>query len=156
MASSQSRIFLISLVFICVKPPGQTKKDTDLKFSTHTTISKNEFFVFSKKSPWRPLTSKNWRVPWIFGISPRLPCFIYFCLLNMTGNDWFENFWLVSDIVLISLAVEICIFHIKSFTANLVSLALPYPYQQRSKKSHWKFSGMFVLGIRTMFDLGLL
>ena len=39
-ASSRSRIFLISLVFvcICVTPPGQTKNDTDLKFGTHTPI----------------------------------------------------------------------------------------------------------------------
>ena len=39
------------------------------------TLSKNGFFVFSIKSPWRPLASKNCRVTWIFRISPRLPCF---------------------------------------------------------------------------------
>ena len=43
-ASSRSRIFLISLVyvcicvFICVMPPGQTKNDTDLKFGTHIPL----------------------------------------------------------------------------------------------------------------------
>ena len=47
-ASSRSRIFLISLLYVCmslficeffcVAPPGQTKSDTDLKFSTHTPI----------------------------------------------------------------------------------------------------------------------
>ena len=54
-ASSRSRIFLISLVYLCmylfncVTPPGQTKNDTELKFGTHTpmpwTLSKNVFFV---------------------------------------------------------------------------------------------------------------
>ena len=33
----------------------------------------NGFFVFSKKSPWRQLASKNCRVRWILRISPRLP-----------------------------------------------------------------------------------
>ena len=47
-ASSRSRILLISLVYVCicvfiylcncVTPPSQTKKDTDLKFGTHTPI----------------------------------------------------------------------------------------------------------------------
>ena len=37
------------------------------------TLSKNGFFVFLIKSPWRPLASKNCRVTWIFRISPRLP-----------------------------------------------------------------------------------
>ena len=36
------------------------------------------FFVFSIKSPWRSLASKNWRVTWIFRISPWLPCFHFF------------------------------------------------------------------------------
>ena len=45
------------------------------------TLSKNGFFVFSIKSPWRPLALKNCRVTWIFRISPRLPCifcFVYY------------------------------------------------------------------------------
>ena len=42
------------------------------------TLSKNGFFVFSIKSPWRPLASKNCRVRWIFRISPRFPCFSIF------------------------------------------------------------------------------
>jgi len=42
------------------------------------TLSKNGFFVFSIKSPWRPLASKNCRVTWIFRISPRSPCLIFF------------------------------------------------------------------------------
>ena len=41
-ASSRSRIFLNSLVYVCmylcVTPPGQTENDTDLKFGTHTPI----------------------------------------------------------------------------------------------------------------------
>ena len=43
-ANSRSRIFLISLAYVCmyvfmrVTPPGQTKNDTDLKFGTHTSI----------------------------------------------------------------------------------------------------------------------
>ena len=47
-ASSRSRIFLNSLVYVCVytyiyvcncvTPPGQTKNDTDLKFGTHTPV----------------------------------------------------------------------------------------------------------------------
>ena len=51
-ASSRSRIFLISFVyvgmcvfmgvfiyvFMCVTPPGQTKNDTYLKFGAHTSI----------------------------------------------------------------------------------------------------------------------
>jgi len=36
------RIFLNSLVYVyvcmCVTPPGQTKKDPELKFGTHTPI----------------------------------------------------------------------------------------------------------------------
>ena len=66
---------------MCVTAPGQTKYDTDLKFGLQyiipLTLSKNGFFVFSIKSPWRPLASKNCRVTWIFRISPRLPCYIY-------------------------------------------------------------------------------
>ena len=61
----------------CVMPPGQTKNDTDLKFGTHTPLDhilKQVFF--SKKSPWRPLASKNRRVTWIFHISSRLPWLI--------------------------------------------------------------------------------
>ena len=62
-ASSRSRTFLMSLVyvciylFICVTSPDQAKNDTDLKIGTHTPIDlylKNFFFfffVFSKKSP---------------------------------------------------------------------------------------------------------
>ena len=43
-ASSRSRIFLISLVYVfiyicmCVTSPGQTKNETYLKFGTHTPI----------------------------------------------------------------------------------------------------------------------
>ena len=32
------RVYVCRAVFICVTPPGQTKHDTDLKFSTHTPI----------------------------------------------------------------------------------------------------------------------
>ena len=32
------RVYVCRAVFICVTPPGQTKHDTDLKFSTHTHI----------------------------------------------------------------------------------------------------------------------
>ena len=38
------------------------------------TLSENRFFVFSKKSPWRPLATKNCCVTWIFRISPPFPC----------------------------------------------------------------------------------
>ena len=58
-AISRSRILLISLVYvfiylcICVTPPVQTKKDTDLKFGIHTpgTLSKNKFLFFRKNDP---------------------------------------------------------------------------------------------------------
>ena len=54
-ASSRSRIFLISLVyvciclFICVTSPG--KNDTDLKFSTHTPIDQKTGFLFFRRNP---------------------------------------------------------------------------------------------------------
>ena len=58
------------------------------------TLSKHKFFVFSKKSSWRPLASKNCRVTWIFRISSRLPCFDFlsyfgksFLILRLT--DYF-------------------------------------------------------------------
>ena len=51
-ASSRSRIFLNSLVYLCmcVTSPGQTKNDTDLKFGTHTPIDylKTGFSSFRK------------------------------------------------------------------------------------------------------------
>ena len=61
-----------------------------------STLSKNESFVFSKKSPWRPLGSKNCRVTWIFRKSPRLPCFNFFFFFwgklwrsdNMISSLW--------------------------------------------------------------------
>ena len=43
-ANSRSRIFLISLEYVCIylcmcdTSPDQTKNDTDLKFGTHTPI----------------------------------------------------------------------------------------------------------------------
>ena len=45
------RVYVCRAVFICVTPPGQTKHDTDLKFSTHTHIDfikKRVFFLFEK------------------------------------------------------------------------------------------------------------
>ena len=81
VASSRSRIFFNSLVYLCiylcVTSTGQRKNDTNLKFGTHTPIDliKNGFFGFSIKSPWRPVASKNYCVMCIFRISPRLPCF---------------------------------------------------------------------------------
>ena len=42
--SSRSRIFLFSLVYVCIRvvicvmPPGETKNDTELKFGTHTPL----------------------------------------------------------------------------------------------------------------------
>ena len=42
---------------------------------SHRLYLKTGFWFFSKEWPWRPLASKNFRVTWIFRISPRLPCF---------------------------------------------------------------------------------
>ena len=80
------RIFLFSLVnvwvcqflglSICTGPPDLMENDTDLKLGTHPLldlIQKCFFFVFLKKWPWGPLASKNYRVTWIFRISPRFP-----------------------------------------------------------------------------------
>ena len=61
-ASNRSRIFLFSLVCICLSvfwlvftgPPDQTKNDTDLKFLTLPG-----FLFFSKKLPWARLASKK-------------------------------------------------------------------------------------------------
>ena len=75
-ASSRSRIFLFSFVNMCVyvsvrRLLATTKKDTDLKFGTHTPLD------FRKSDPkGRPLALKNCRVTWIFRIAPRLPCFV--------------------------------------------------------------------------------
>ena len=47
------------------------------------TYLKTVFFLFFWiKSPWRPLSSKNCRVTWIFRISPRLPSLYYICLYD--------------------------------------------------------------------------
>ena len=32
------RVYVCRAVFFCVTPPGQTKNDTDLKFSIHTPL----------------------------------------------------------------------------------------------------------------------
>ena len=70
----------IFYLFICVTSPCQTENDTDLKFGRHTPIDliwKRFLFVFSIKSPWRLLASKNCRVTWIFRISPRWTRFFH-------------------------------------------------------------------------------
>ena len=84
-ASSLSRVFLISLVYVCmylfVSRLLAKRKTIQTWNSLHIlpyTFSKNGFFVFSKKSPWRPLASINCRVTWIFRISPWLPCSPFF------------------------------------------------------------------------------
>ena len=73
-----SSIALFVYLFICVTSPDQPKNDSDLKFDTysHWPYLKNcFFFVFSKKSPWRPLASKNCRVTWFFAYL--LDCLVY-------------------------------------------------------------------------------
>ena len=47
---------------------------------SHWPYLKAVLLVFSIKSPWRPLASKNCRVTWIFRISPRLPCYEIFTI----------------------------------------------------------------------------
>ena len=87
--SSRSRIFLISLVYLCMYlyiylcvsrllAKRKTIQTWNLAHILPLTLSKNGFLVFSIKSPWRPLASKNCRVTWIFRITPRLPCFFVF------------------------------------------------------------------------------
>ena len=73
-ASSRSRIFLISLVYLCMYclfvylfvsrllVTLTTIQTWNLAHILPLTLSKNGFFVFSIKSPWRPLASKNCRV----------------------------------------------------------------------------------------------
>ena len=53
-ASNRSRIFLYSLVYVCmcVTPTGQTKNDTGLNFGTHTPLNhiQKRVFCFCQKS----------------------------------------------------------------------------------------------------------
>ena len=90
-ASSRSRIFLKSLVYLwmCVfiylwvsrlLAKRKTIQTWNLEHTLPLTLSKNRFLVFSIKSPWRPLDSKNCPVTWIFHISPRLPCLEFFLI----------------------------------------------------------------------------
>ena len=71
-------IYLWGYLFMCVTPRGQTKNDTGLKFGIHTPIDLiwNGFFVFFKKIIVTTASLENCRVPWIFRISSRLPCFL--------------------------------------------------------------------------------
>ena len=79
--TSRSRIFLFSLVNVSVGlwvvrdllAKRKTIQTWNLAHILPLILSKNGFFVFSIKSPWRPLASKNCRVTWILRISPRFP-----------------------------------------------------------------------------------
>ena len=73
-------VFIYGCIYLCVSRLLAKRKMIQTWNFAHIlvlTLSKNEFFVFSKKSPWRPLTSKNYRITWIFRISPPKPCFIF-------------------------------------------------------------------------------
>ena len=79
-------IYLFVWLCICVTPPDQTKnvQTWNLALILLLTLSKNGSFVFSKKSPWWPLASKNCHVMWIFSISLPLPCF---CIYSFQINN---------------------------------------------------------------------
>ena len=87
-ASSQSRIFLISLVYVCINVfiylciylchaswPDEKRYRPEIWYTyCHRPYLKTYFMFFSKKGSLGPLTLKNCRVTWIFRISPRFPC----------------------------------------------------------------------------------
>ena len=91
-------IFLISLLYVCIfvyvsiylchlSWPNEKRYRPEIWHTySHWPYLKTCFFVFSIKSPWRPLASKNCRVTWIFRISPRSPClfiFIYWIIFRL-------------------------------------------------------------------------
>ena len=70
-------VFMYICMYLChTSWPNEKRPEIWYPYS-HWPYQKTGFFVFSIKSPWRPLASKNCRVTWIFRISPRLPCYTF-------------------------------------------------------------------------------
>ena len=89
------RIFMYVFIYLCASrllAKRKTIQTWNLAHILPLNFSENGFFVFSIKSPWLPLASKNCRVTWIFRISPRLPC----CFFNQDisysadSGDWLD------------------------------------------------------------------
>ena len=79
-------------VYLCRAPwPNEKRCRSEIWHTySHWPYLKTGFFVFSIKSPWRPLASKNCRVTWIFRNLLDclvLLCFIFFSLYFVVSID---------------------------------------------------------------------